>query len=144
MRPSRASRASSQSAKTKTVGFPVGLPFGKYVKFVVPYPNAEELLTNTRAPAAAEARIVQPRLPYRVTPTRYGRLPAPMSDANIAAQVGAFYERHPYPPPIDDLKTYRQIWDDRRRRADSHLFWPSEPYRDDRSVLIAGCGTSQA
>ncbi len=31
-----------------------------------------------------------------------------------------------------------------RRRADSHLFWPHEPYRDDRSILVAGCGTSQA
>ncbi|HZY97403.1 MAG TPA: methyltransferase [Candidatus Cybelea sp.] len=67
-----------------------------------------------------------------------------MNDANIAAQVGAFYERHPYPPPVDDLEAYRQIWDNRRRRADSHLFWPGEPYRDDRSVLVAGCGTSQA
>jgi hypothetical protein len=24
------------------------------------------------------------------------------------------------------------------------LFWPAEPYRDDRSILVAGCGTSQA
>jgi SAM-dependent methyltransferase len=67
-----------------------------------------------------------------------------MNDANVAAQVGAFYERHPYPPPVDDLEAYRQIWDDRRRRADSHLLWPAEPYSDDRSVLVAGCGTSQA
>ena len=26
----------------------------------------------------------------------------------------------------------------------SHLFWPAEPYRDDRSILVAGCGTTQA
>jgi SAM-dependent methyltransferase len=63
---------------------------------------------------------------------------------NISAQVGAFYERHPYPPPIDDLEAYRRNWDDARRRADSHLFWPGEPYRDDRSILVAGCGTTQA
>jgi SAM-dependent methyltransferase len=54
------------------------------------------------------------------------------------------YERHPYPPPVDDLDRYRERWDNRRRRADSHLFWPDEPYREDRSVLVAGCGTSQA
>ncbi len=64
--------------------------------------------------------------------------------AAIAGQVSAFYEHHPYPPPVDDLQAYRQLWDDRRRRADSHLFWPAEPYRDDRSILVAGCGTTQA
>ena len=58
--------------------------------------------------------------------------------------MSAFYERHPYPPPVDDLQAYRQVWDDQRRRADSHLFWPAEPYRDDRSILVAGCGTTQA
>ena len=67
-----------------------------------------------------------------------------MNDANVAAQVSAFYERHPYPPPVDDLEAYRQIWDDRRRRADSHLFWPDEPHRDDRTILVAGSGTIQA
>src|SRR5437588_8881869 len=61
-----------------------------------------------------------------------------------ANRVSAFYERHPYPPAVDDLKGYRQVWDDARRRADSHLFWPADPYRDDRSILVAGCGTSQA
>ena len=61
-----------------------------------------------------------------------------------AARVGAFYESHPYPAPVDDLDAYRKLWDDRRRRADSSLFWPAEPYRDDRSILVAGCGTIQA
>ncbi len=64
--------------------------------------------------------------------------------ATIAAQVMAFYERHPYPPPVDDLEAYRKAWDDQRRRADSHLLWPTEPHREDRSVLVAGCGTTQA
>ncbi len=63
-----------------------------------------------------------------------------MSDDNIRA----FYEGHPYPPPVDDLIAYRARWDDVRRRAESHLFWPHEPFRDDRSVLVAGCGTTQA
>jgi SAM-dependent methyltransferase len=65
-------------------------------------------------------------------------------EGSIAAQVADFYERHPYPPPVDDLTAYRAKWDDARRRADSHLFWPNEPYRDQRSILVAGCGTMQA
>jgi SAM-dependent methyltransferase len=65
-------------------------------------------------------------------------------EGSIGGRVAAFYEGHPYPPPVDDLDTYRRAWDGDRRRADSHLFWPNEPYRDDRSVLVAGCGTSQA
>jgi SAM-dependent methyltransferase len=64
--------------------------------------------------------------------------------AAIARRVSAFYECHPYPPPVDDLQAYRQAWDDRRRHAESHLFWPNEPYREDRSILVAGCGTTQA
>ena len=60
-------------------------------------------------------------------------------------EVQAFYERYPYPPPIDDLDAYRRRWQDReRRRADFHLFWPTRPYREDYSILVAGCGTSQA
>ena len=68
----------------------------------------------------------------------------PSTVADITSQVSAFYEAHPYPPPVDDLQAYRQAWDDQRRRADSHLFWPAEPFRDDRSILVAGCGTTQA
>ncbi len=64
--------------------------------------------------------------------------------ASTTAQVTSFYENHPYPPPVDDLEAYRRAWDDSRRRAESHLFWPNEPYRDDRSILVAGCGTTQA
>jgi SAM-dependent methyltransferase len=59
-------------------------------------------------------------------------------------EVSAFYERHPYPPAVDDVVAYRRLWDDGRRRAESHLFWPHEPYREDRTILVAGCGTSQA
>ena len=64
--------------------------------------------------------------------------------AAATARVGAFYERHPYPPPQDDLEAYRRRWDASRRLADSHLFWPAQPFRDDRRILVAGCGTSQA
>jgi len=62
----------------------------------------------------------------------------------VASHVGQFYERYPYPPPVDNLEAYRRTWNEARRKADSHLFWPSEPYRDDRSILVAGCGTVQA
>jgi SAM-dependent methyltransferase len=66
------------------------------------------------------------------------------SNSSVTAKVTGFYERHPYPPPVDDLDGYGRNWDDARRRAESHLFWPPEPYRDDRSILVAGCGTTQA
>ncbi|MGO9932220.1 MAG: class I SAM-dependent methyltransferase [Steroidobacteraceae bacterium] len=62
----------------------------------------------------------------------------------VAQRVSDFYEHHPYPPPVDSLERHRERWNDDRRRADAHLLWPREPYRDDRSILIAGCGTSQA
>jgi SAM-dependent methyltransferase len=58
--------------------------------------------------------------------------------------VGRFYDDHPYPPPVDDLEAYRRTWDDARRRAESHLLWPAEAYRDDRHILVVGCGTTQA
>ena len=63
----------------------------------------------------------------------------------MADRVRDFYDRYPYPRPVDSLEKYRQLWRARqRRRADYHLFWPDRPYREDRSILIAGCGTSQA
>jgi SAM-dependent methyltransferase len=65
--------------------------------------------------------------------------------ATITDEVKRFYEAHPYPPPVGDLAGYRARWQDRgRRRADHHLHWPARPFREDPSVLIAGCGTSQA
>ena len=64
---------------------------------------------------------------------------------DVAEQVQDFYDRYPYPPPVESLDQYRRAWQDqRKRRADYHLFWPDKPYREDYSVLIAGCGTSQA
>jgi SAM-dependent methyltransferase len=63
----------------------------------------------------------------------------------VAEEVRDFYERYPYPQPIDSLDKYQRLWQDRqRRRADYHLFWPAKPYREDHAILIAGCGTSQA
>jgi SAM-dependent methyltransferase len=63
---------------------------------------------------------------------------------SAAERVSEFYERYPYPPPKDDVEAYRRSWDPHRRRAESHLFWPQGRYREDRSVLVAGCGTTQA
>ena len=59
--------------------------------------------------------------------------------------VQTFYEGYPYPRPIDNLDAYRTRWQDpQRRRADHYLHWPGRPYAEDRSILVAGCGTSQA
>jgi SAM-dependent methyltransferase len=63
---------------------------------------------------------------------------------DVAGKVRSFYERHPYPPPVDSLEEYRGRWDEQRRRAEFHLAWPGRPYREDQSILVAGCGTSQA
>jgi hypothetical protein len=52
---------------------------------------------------------------------------------DVAEEVRDFYDRYPYPPPVDDLEKYRRHWQDRqRRRADYHLFWPNRPYREDQ------------
>ena len=41
-----------------------------------------------------------------------------------------------------DLDSYCRHWqDEARRRADFYLHWPHQPYRDDISILVAGCGT---
>jgi SAM-dependent methyltransferase len=70
---------------------------------------------------------------------------SPSLDVDVGEAVRNFYDHHPYPPPLDDLGKYRQLWQDRQRcRADYHLFWPNRTYTEDQSILIAGCGTSQA
>ena len=69
--------------------------------------------------------------------------PQARDDARHAVQ--AFYDRHPYPPPVEDLASYRLRWqDESKRRADFHLHWPGKTYREDLKILVAGCGTSQA
>jgi SAM-dependent methyltransferase len=63
----------------------------------------------------------------------------------VADEVRDFYDRYPYPRPVESLDKYRRLWQDRnRRRADFHLYWPARPFREDQSILIAGCDTSQA
>ena len=74
------------------------------------------------------------------------QLAEPLSQSlDRADEVRSFYDRYPYPRPVDSLEQYRRLWEDpHRRRADHHLFWPDKPYRENHSILIAGCGTSQA
>src|SRR5262252_10338310 len=63
----------------------------------------------------------------------------------VTAEVQDFYERYPYPRPIDSLEKYRLLGQDRqKRRVDFHLSWPSKTFKEDFSILVAGCGTSQA
>ena len=63
----------------------------------------------------------------------------------ISEEVQNFYERYPYPRPVDDLGNYGRVWDDpQKRRAEFHLFWPNRSYGEGFSILVAGCGTSQA
>ena len=72
-------------------------------------------------------------------------IPATEWRTETAETVREFYERLPYPRPVDSLDNYQRLWrDESRRRADFHLHWPAATYRKDRSILIAGCGTSQA
>ena len=51
--------------------------------------------------------------------------------------VEAFYERHPYPPPVAEVRGGPS-------RATHHLIWPERRPETVGSVLIAGCGTAQA
>src|SRR6516162_2240196 len=62
-----------------------------------------------------------------------------------AHAVRTFYESHPYPAPLRDLDRHRELYrNPDRRRALSLLLWPTEKQRQDREILVAGCGTSQA
>lgn len=58
--------------------------------------------------------------------------------------IRVFYEAHPYPPPPPDLDGVVDHLDESRRRVEHHLVWPRLSYRNDYSILVAGCGTSQA
>lgn len=54
--------------------------------------------------------------------------------------IADFYERHPYPPPVDELRGS----DPSDRRRAHHLIWPRTPPPTAATWLVAGCGTSQA
>ncbi len=65
---------------------------------------------------------------------------------SVSQRVAAQYEKHIYPPPLDDLsgKAAR----DKTERGDPKYFaahlWPEGPPRNNLRILSAGCGTSQA
>jgi SAM-dependent methyltransferase len=60
-------------------------------------------------------------------------------------EVRDFYEKMPYPAPVDNLDRDRDLYaNPQRRRAQFHLTWPTERPRSNREILVAGCGTSQA
>jgi SAM-dependent methyltransferase len=70
-------------------------------------------------------------------------------DSELSARsveaIRAFYESHPYPAPVPSLdRLLDRYRDPQRRRARSLLLWPLQKPRPDRSILVAGCGTSQA
>jgi SAM-dependent methyltransferase len=68
-----------------------------------------------------------------------------LTPADRTRAIRAFYESHPYPAPVDSLeKRLDRYRDPRRRRAQNLLLWPLEKPRADRTILVAGCGTSQA
>jgi SAM-dependent methyltransferase len=63
----------------------------------------------------------------------------------LSDAIAAFYNSHPYPPPVTNLDRARDEWrDPNRHRAEYHVVWPDEPYRSDLDILVAGCGTWQA
>jgi len=111
-------------------------------------PPASGSASATGAHAPVEgARAPVRHVAVQHEPTHVGSAGDDASQAEadrIAQAVGAFYERHPYPAPVDDLERYREFWDGPRRRADACLFHPVDPQREDHSILVAGCGTSQA
>jgi SAM-dependent methyltransferase len=59
-------------------------------------------------------------------------------------EIAVFYDAHPYPPPVDSVEGSLRGWDDHARRVEHFLHWPTLAYREERSILVAGCGTSQA
>ncbi len=67
------------------------------------------------------------------------------ASSDPAGEVRAFYESHPYPPPLESLDRHRELYrDPNRRRALALIADPTGNARPDREILVAGCGTSQA
>jgi SAM-dependent methyltransferase len=61
------------------------------------------------------------------------------------SDVRDFYERMPYPAPVTNLDLSRDLYaNPGRSRALLHLLWPAGAPCNNRKILVAGCGTSQA
>ena len=73
------------------------------------------------------------------------REPVDPPSSDPAAEVRAFYESHPYPPPLESLDRHRELYrDPNRARALALIAEPAGNARPGREILVAGCGTSQA
>src|SRR4051812_48855128 len=89
----------------------------------------------SQGPMATGARLGDTGGPYDPP-----EIPVTASDV-----VRAFYDQTPYPPPAVNLESQRDLYrNPDRRRALFHRMWPTEAPRHDQSILIAGCGASQA
>jgi SAM-dependent methyltransferase len=63
----------------------------------------------------------------------------------VSDPIAAFYDRHPYPPPVGDLDALASASAaGGGDRVGHHLIWPSRGQHQVGSLLVAGCGTSQA
>src|ERR1700744_5029208 len=59
--------------------------------------------------------------------------------------VQAFYERMPYPAPLTSLDKHLALFKSpERRRIRSLLMFPAGEPAGRQTILVAGCGTSQA
>lgn len=68
-----------------------------------------------------------------------------MTDGALGDAIASFYDEHPYPPPVDHLDgVAARAQGGRVLRAEHHLIWPHRPLDSVATVLVAGCGTSQA
>ena len=58
--------------------------------------------------------------------------------------IAAFYDAHPYPPPVADLDAVASRSAAGPDRVAHHLIWPGRDPDEIGTLLVAGCGTSQA
>ena len=59
--------------------------------------------------------------------------------------VAVFYDHHPYPPPVADLDGFAAgALDAHAARVEHHRVWPRRAVGTVSTLLVAGCGTSQA
>jgi SAM-dependent methyltransferase len=71
--------------------------------------------------------------------------PAAVKDDPRADIVSRQYERHRYPPPIDDIDGWLvNNWEWFDPSHAHRVLWPDREYTSGLDILIAGCGTNQA
>jgi SAM-dependent methyltransferase len=66
-------------------------------------------------------------------------------EITVREEVRDFYEKLPYPPPLESLDEHRALYSaPERQRALFHRMWPARAAQAHQEILVAGCGTSQA